>query len=83
MQVDRYKQLLLKQRDIMIALTARLNERDEQILTLQEELGAYDVHQKCGLAGSVDSSCFNRTLSVAACQSVRKGLLAYDERLMI
>jgi len=46
-QVDRYKQLLLKQRDIMIALTARLNERDEQILTLQEELEAYDVHQKC------------------------------------
>jgi hypothetical protein len=31
----RYKQLLLKQRDIMIALTARLNERDEQIMTLQ------------------------------------------------
>ena len=31
----------------MIALTARLNERDEQILTLQEELEAYDVHQKC------------------------------------
>ena len=48
LQVDRYKQLLLKQRDIMIALTARLNERDEQILTLQEELEAYDVHQKCG-----------------------------------
>jgi hypothetical protein len=34
-QVDRYKQLLLKQRDIMIALTARLNERDEQIMALQ------------------------------------------------
>lgn len=34
-QVDKYKQLLLKQRDIMIALTARLNERDEQIMTLQ------------------------------------------------
>ena len=45
-QVDRYKQLLLKQRDIMIALTARLNERDEQILQLQEELEAYDVYQK-------------------------------------
>eukprot|EP00891_Asterochloris_glomerata_P006925 jgi/Astpho2/6925/e_gw1.00107.208.1_t len=45
-QVDRYKQLLLKQRDIMIALTGRLNERDEQILTLQEELEAYDGHQK-------------------------------------
>ncbi len=37
-KVDRYKTLLLKQRDIMIALTARLNERDEQILTLQARL---------------------------------------------
>lgn len=45
-QVDRYKGLLLKQRDIMIALTSRLNERDEQILMLQEELEAYDSHQK-------------------------------------
>ncbi|GIQ90322.1 hypothetical protein KIPB_013072, partial [Kipferlia bialata] len=45
-QVDRYKQLLLKQRDIMIALTARLNERDESILALQEELDAYDKHQR-------------------------------------
>jgi hypothetical protein len=44
--VDRYKGLLLKQRDIMIALTTRLNERDEQILMLQEELEAYDSHQK-------------------------------------
>ena len=45
-QVDRYKQLLLKQRDIMIALTQRLNERDEQIMALQDELDAYDRHQK-------------------------------------
>lgn len=45
-QVDRYKTLLLKQRDIMIALTGRLNERDEQIMTLQEELEAYDKHQR-------------------------------------
>eukprot|EP00762_Andalucia_godoyi_P001004 ANDGO_02125.mRNA.1 Kinesin-II 95 kDa subunit len=45
-QVDRYKQLLLKQRDIMIALTARLNERDETILALQEELDAYDRQQR-------------------------------------
>eukprot|EP01028_Stygiella_incarcerata_P011389 TRINITY_DN6437_c1_g1_i1.p1 TRINITY_DN6437_c1_g1~~TRINITY_DN6437_c1_g1_i1.p1 ORF type:complete len:1007 (-),score=355.63 TRINITY_DN6437_c1_g1_i1:282-3302(-) len=45
-QVDRYKQLLLKQRDIMIALTARLNERDETILALQEELDAYDHRQR-------------------------------------
>lgn len=45
-QVDRYKQLLLKQRDIMILLTQRLNERDEQIVALQDELDAYDRHQK-------------------------------------
>ncbi|KAL4436916.1 hypothetical protein ABPG75_004055 [Micractinium tetrahymenae] len=45
-QVERYKALLIKQRDIMIALTQRLNERDEQILALQAELEAYDGHQK-------------------------------------
>jgi hypothetical protein len=45
-QVDRYKQLLLKQRDIMIALTQRLVERDEQIMALQDELDAYDRHQR-------------------------------------
>eukprot|EP01012_Entosiphon_sulcatum_P032615 TRINITY_DN4145_c0_g1_i1.p1 TRINITY_DN4145_c0_g1~~TRINITY_DN4145_c0_g1_i1.p1 ORF type:complete len:754 (+),score=146.21 TRINITY_DN4145_c0_g1_i1:324-2585(+) len=45
-QVERYKQLLLKQRDIMIALTARLNERDETILALQEELDAYDYQYR-------------------------------------
>jgi hypothetical protein len=45
--VDRYKQLLLKQRDIMIALTARLNERDETIIQLQEELDAYErIHRE-------------------------------------
>ena len=45
-QVDRYKQLLLKQRDIMIALTQRLVERDEQIMGLQDELDAYDRNHK-------------------------------------
>ena len=40
-QVERYKKSL-KQRDIMIALTQRLNERDEQIVELQEELDAYN-----------------------------------------
>lgn len=39
-QVSRYKQLLLKQRDIMLALTARINERDDTIIQLQEELDA-------------------------------------------
>lgn len=43
-QVSRYKQLLLKQRDIMLGLTTRLNERDETILQLQEEIDAYDAH---------------------------------------
>ena len=31
LQVDRYKQLLVKQRDIMIALTLRLHERDDTV----------------------------------------------------
>jgi len=30
----------------MIALTQRLVERDEQIMALQDELDAYDRHQK-------------------------------------
>ena len=38
MQVDRYKSLLQKQRDIMIALTARLNERDDTISKMRDEL---------------------------------------------
>ena len=33
--VERYKHLLLKQRDIMIGLTSRLNERDETIISMQ------------------------------------------------
>jgi len=41
-EVDRYKQLLLKQRDIMIALTERLKERDATIIKLQEVLQEYD-----------------------------------------
>lgn len=45
-QVPRYKALLLKQRDIMIALTERLQERDERILALQDDLGASDAAAK-------------------------------------
>jgi leucyl aminopeptidase len=46
-QVDRYKSLLQKQSDIMIALTTRLNERDEAIMQLQEELDALDaIHRE-------------------------------------
>lgn len=39
-------ELVLKQRDIMMALTKRLTDRDEQILILQEELDAYDLEQR-------------------------------------
>lgn len=45
-QLRRYKQVVLKQRDIMIALTARLNERDEEIHRLQEELEEYDKNNR-------------------------------------
>ena len=40
--VEKYKLLLLKQRDIMIALTNKLNERDDMIVQLQDEIDAYD-----------------------------------------
>ena len=46
LQADRFQHLLLQQRDIMIALTARLNQRDEQLMTLQQEVEAYDAHQQ-------------------------------------
>lgn len=36
----------MKQRDIMMALTKRLSERDELIMSLQEELDAYDAAQR-------------------------------------
>lgn len=45
-QVERYKHLLLKQRDIMIALTSKLNERDEHIVQLQEVIEAYEKINK-------------------------------------
>jgi hypothetical protein len=45
-QVDSYKELLLKQRDVMISLTSSLNKRDETILALQEEVDAFDHHQR-------------------------------------
>lgn len=45
-QVEKYKKLLSKQKDIMIAMTNKLNERDEMILQLQEEIEAYDKINK-------------------------------------
>ena len=41
-EVERYKNLLIKQRDIMITLTSKLNERDENIVQLQEENETYE-----------------------------------------
>lgn len=42
----RYKQLLMKQRDIMITLTQRLHERDESIISLQAELDSRDQRER-------------------------------------
>lgn len=42
-QMERYKELLLKQRDIMLSLTTRLNERDEIIVYLEGELSRYET----------------------------------------
>jgi kinesin family protein 3/17 len=41
-QVDHYKKFLQKLRDIMIALTTRLNERNETIDQLHEEIETYE-----------------------------------------
>ena len=41
-----YKELLLKQRDIMNALTYKLNERDEFIAQLQEELESTEKNEQ-------------------------------------
>lgn len=45
-QVVRYKSLLMKQRDIMVALTERLNERDEQVLMLQSQVEVLTVRER-------------------------------------
>lgn len=42
-EITNYKDLLIKQRDIMIALSSRLNERDEMNNQLQEELDEYEL----------------------------------------
>ncbi len=74
LQVDRYKGLLVKQRDIMTGLTGRLNERDEQILRLQEELEAYDSHQKCATLPALHFTvCSN--ISCHMKQDILSGLL--------
>ncbi|MES1911806.1 MAG: hypothetical protein MHM6MM_004181 [Cercozoa sp. M6MM] len=44
-QVDKYKTLLLKQRDIMLALTSKLSERDQSIVALQDELEKVNYHR--------------------------------------
>lgn len=45
-QVAQYQALVVKQRDIMLALTQRLTERDDTVLGLQEEVEAYDSRVK-------------------------------------
>ncbi len=41
-QVEKYKSLLLKQRDIVITLTNKMNEKEEENITIKEEIDAYD-----------------------------------------
>ena len=50
---EQYKDLLFKQRDIMYALTNKLNERDEAIAQLQEEIETFeDVEENNNLLSS-------------------------------
>lgn len=64
-QVDRYKQLLLKQRDIMVAMTKRLNERDDQISRLQEEIHSHEANCKI-----LEEKLDNKTASLIHLQRV-------------
>ena len=41
-EIERYKQLILKQREMMSSLTKKINERDENILQLQEDNEVYE-----------------------------------------
>jgi len=43
--MHKYKDLLLKQRDIMIALSQRLQERDEKIQTQDADLDEFEKKQ--------------------------------------
>ena len=55
--VVEYKDLLRRQRDIMVALTSKLNERDEAIVQLQDELEAYDkIYFECELLMSTKNA---------------------------
>jgi len=40
-QAEKYMSLLLKQKDIMVALTTKLNERDESLVQLQDQIDVY------------------------------------------
>ena len=41
-EIERYKELILKQREMMSTLTKKLNDRDETILQLQEDIEVYE-----------------------------------------
>ena len=53
-KLDRYKSLMLRQRDTMSALTARLHERDEQVVALHDEMN--DLERKLKLAKAPPSA---------------------------
>jgi hypothetical protein len=78
MQVDGYKDLLLKQRDIMLALTKRLSDRDEQIMILQEELDAYDAAQR-----KLEDALDQRTAEVIAMRKAAIEEVWHGERTSV
>lgn len=52
-EMERYKAVLLKQRDIMLGLTSRLRERDDKIQDLQNQILASE-EQKLALEDALD-----------------------------
>ena len=45
-KIEQYKQLLVKQRDIMLTLTEKLKQKDERILSLQSSIDGMKNRQR-------------------------------------
>lgn len=80
-QVERYKQLLLKQRDIMIALTGKLNERDELIQQLQEDLEHTEEKYNKLLSDVNDSNSLKNMSTCINCKFKNSSKIEFNETI--
>lgn len=76
-QISRYRELLQKQRNIMLALTARLTERDETLVALQEEVDMLEVE----LETEKDTSARLTAVALELQKNARSQLIGSDGTL--